>query len=255
MEDRRDPHTVRLEKLARLRELGVNPYPYRFRPTHSAERLTAEGDALVAAGTAVALAGRVMARRDMGKAAFAHVKDGAARLQVYVRQDVVGPAAFAVFGLVDLGDYLGLHGTMMRTKTGELTLRVERLELLAKAIRALPAPKVELRDGAQVVHDAVHDVEFRYRQRYADLALNDEVRAVQAHVDPAVAYRHDALGAVLQSRELQFHFHSPLVDRLEEPPANPPIRRSVCSVSSVVKQFSRREHHRFVANGIETPLD
>ncbi len=178
MEDRHDPRAIRLEKLARLRELGVNPYPYRFRPTHSAERLSAEGDALIEAGTAVSLAGRVMARRDMGKAAFAHVKDGPARLQVYVRQDVVGPAAFALFGLVDLGDYLGLHGTMMRTKTGELTLRVERLELLAKAIRALPVPKVELRGGAQVVHDEVRDVEFRYRQRYADLALNEDVARV-----------------------------------------------------------------------------
>jgi lysyl-tRNA synthetase, class II len=174
-EEHQDARAIRLEKLERLRERGVNPYPYRFRPTHRAAELIAQGEALLAGGAAVALAGRVVARRDMGKAAFAHVKDNQARLQVYVRQDVVGEEAFARFGLVDLGDYLGLQGTMMRTKTGELTLRVESLELLAKAIRPLPVPKVEVRDGKEVVHHEVRDVEFRYRQRYADLALNDEV--------------------------------------------------------------------------------
>jgi lysyl-tRNA synthetase class 2 len=178
MQEHEDPRSVRLEKLQRLRTLGVEPYPYRFRPTHRAAELIEQGDALVAGGAAVALAGRVVARRDMGKAAFAHVKDNHARLQIYVRQDVVGAEAFERFGLVDLGDFLGLHGTMMRTRTGELTLRVERCELLAKAIRALPVPKVEVRDGEQVVHHEVRDVEFRYRQRYADLALNDEVARV-----------------------------------------------------------------------------
>ena len=80
--------------------------------------------------------------------------------------------------MLDLGDYLGLHGIMMRTKTGELTLRVKSVQLLAKATLPLPVPKVEERDGETVVHDEVKDVEFRYRQRYADLALNDDVAEV-----------------------------------------------------------------------------
>lgn len=178
MEEHRDPRQTRLEKLARLRDRGVEPYPYRFRFTHRAGELLAAGDALIEAGEEIALAGRVMAVRDMGKAAFAHVKDNHERLQVYIRRDVVGEQAFDLFGLCDLGDYLGLHGKMMRTKTGELTLRVEKLELLSKSLRPLPVPKVEVRGEAQVVHDEVRDVEFRYRQRYADLALNDEVARI-----------------------------------------------------------------------------
>ena len=172
------PREMRLEKLSRLRQLGVNPYPYRFRPSHSAKELADQGEALVTEGAEISLAGRVMARRDMGKAAFAHLKDSLERLQIYVRQDGVSPQDWECFSLIDLGDYLGVHGTMMRTKTGELTVRVSRLELLAKAIRPLPVPKVETRDGEEVVHDGVRDVEFRYRQRYADLALNNDVARV-----------------------------------------------------------------------------
>jgi lysyl-tRNA synthetase class 2 len=116
--------------------------------------------------------------RRQGKAAFCHVKDAHRRLQVYVRQDEVGDSAYGVFGLCDLGDYLGFRGAMMRTRTGELTLRARAVEVLAKAVRPLPVPKVEVKDGQQVVHDEVRDVEFRYRQRYADLALNDGVADV-----------------------------------------------------------------------------
>jgi lysyl-tRNA synthetase class 2 len=178
MEAHQDPLQIRLDKLRRLRELGVEPYPYRFSPSHGVPELIAAAEPLLADEPEVSVAGRIVALRDMGKAAFAHIKGGQQRLQIYVRRDEVGEQAFAVFGLCDLGDYLGLHGTMMRTRTGELTLRVARLELLAKAVRPLPVPKVEVKDGEDVVHDEVHDVEFRYRQRYADLALNDEVARV-----------------------------------------------------------------------------
>lgn len=178
MEELSDQRRNRLEKLNNLRQRGVNPYPYRFEPTHKAEELLEQGDALIEGETEVALAGRLMAMRDMGKAAFAHLKDNHHRIQVYIRKDVVGDDAFEVFGLCDLGDHLGLRGKMMRTKTGELTLRVEKLELLSKALRPLPVPKVEVKDGEEIVHHEVRDVEFRYRQRYADLALNDEVARV-----------------------------------------------------------------------------
>jgi len=180
MDDLNEQQQVRLDKLRRLRELGVEPFPYRYAPTHSAAALVAAGDALVESGAEVALAGRLMALRRQGKAAFCHVSDRHTRLQAYVRQDVVGEAAFERFGLLDLGDYVGLRGTMMRTRTGELTLRVRELELLAKALRPLPVAKVEVVEGRQVVHDQVHDTEFRYRQRYADLATNDDVARVFA---------------------------------------------------------------------------
>ncbi len=178
MDEHHEQQDVRLAKLKRLREQGIQPYPYRFDFSHTARQVHDHADTLLSSGREVALAGRLMAVRRQGKALFAHVKDNHARLQVYLRQDEVGPEAFERFDLTDLGDYLGLHGTVMRTRTGELTLRVKRWELLAKALRPLPVPKVEERDGVQVVHDAVKDVEFRYRQRYADLALNDEVARV-----------------------------------------------------------------------------
>jgi lysyl-tRNA synthetase class 2 len=178
MDEHHAPQEVRLDKLKRLRELGIAAYPYRFAFTHTARQVHDHAETLLASGEELALAGRLMAVRRQGKAVFAHVKDNHARLQIYLRQDEAGAEAFERFELTDLGDYVGLHGTVMRTKTGELTLRVKRWELLAKALRPLPSPKVEEKDGVQVVHGAVTDVEFRYRQRYADLALNDGVAAV-----------------------------------------------------------------------------
>ncbi len=178
MDDYGDQVRIRLDKLTRLRELGVDPYPYRFAPTHEAWALLEQGDALVESGGEVALAGRLVALRRQGKAAFAHVKDNHTRIQIYVRQDAVGEDAFAVFELFDLGDHIGARGTMMRTRTGELTLRVSRIELLSKAIRPMPVPKVEVRNGEEVVHDRFQDTEQRYRQRYVDLALNDPVAEV-----------------------------------------------------------------------------
>ena len=169
---------IRLDKLKRLRERGIIPYPYRFAFTHTAQQILDHADTLLANEEEVAVAGRLVAVRRQGKALFAHLKDNHVRLQLYLRQDEAGPEAFERFDLVDLGDYIGLHGTVMRTKTGELTVRVKRWELLAKALRPLPVPKVEEKDGVQVVHHAVVDVEFRYRQRYADLALNDGVAKV-----------------------------------------------------------------------------
>jgi lysyl-tRNA synthetase class 2 len=173
-----DQVNIRLGKLRRLRELGLNPYPYRFEVTHEAKALHERGDALIASAEEVALAGRVVALRKQGKACFAHIKDNHARMQVYVRMDEVGERAFEIFDLLDLGDFAGFRGVMMRTKTGELTLRVKQLEPLAKAVRPPPVPKVEVRDGVEVVHDELADVEMRYRQRYLDLAMNDAVAGV-----------------------------------------------------------------------------
>ncbi|MFI5399841.1 MAG: lysine--tRNA ligase [SAR324 cluster bacterium] len=178
MDEHHAQQDIRFDKLKRLRERGIDAYPYRFAFTHTAQQVHDQADRLMAGGDEIALAGRLMAVRRQGKAAFAHIKDNHVRLQIYLRQDEAGLEAFERFGLTDLGDYVGLHGTVMRTKTGELTLRVKGWELLAKALRPLPVPKVEEKDGVQVVHDAVADVEFRYRQRYADLALNDGVAKV-----------------------------------------------------------------------------
>ncbi|MBI3992968.1 MAG: lysine--tRNA ligase, partial [Candidatus Lambdaproteobacteria bacterium] len=178
IDDQNEQRRIRLDKLERIRAAGVNPFPYRFRPTHRAEALLTRAEALVASGETVTVAGRLVAVRRQGKAAFGHVRDNFTRLQIYLRKDELGEAGFALFELLDLGDHVGLSGVMMITKTGEPTFRVRELTLLAKAVRPLPVPKVELKEGAQVVHNEVHDVEFRYRQRYADLATSDHVAQV-----------------------------------------------------------------------------
>ena len=178
MQDSSDQRQTRLDKLARFRELGVEPYPYSFDSTHTVPELQEQGDALLESGAQVRLSGRLMAVRGQGKAMFGNVQAQHQRLQIYVRKDEVGDSGFEQFGLCDIGDFLGITGTMMRTKTGELTLRAQEVMLLSKAIRPMPVPKVEEKDGERIVHDEVTDKEFRYRQRYVDLALNPEVAQV-----------------------------------------------------------------------------
>ncbi|MCI0453259.1 MAG: lysine--tRNA ligase, partial [Candidatus Latescibacteria bacterium] len=158
---------TRIEKLEALREDGVNPYPYRFAVTYTVADVRANEKALAQAGTAVRVAGRVMALRGHGKTVFGHVEDASGRIQFYVRRDDLGEATFARFERVEVGDILGVAGTMFRTKTDELTLKVESFEVLAKSIRPLPEK-----------WHGLTDKEIRYRQRYVDLVVNPEVREV-----------------------------------------------------------------------------
>jgi len=160
----------RVEKTRRLRELGCRPYPSRFERTHTLGQVVAEfGDAseedLAQARPAVRVAGRVLTKRKMGKASFATLGDGEARLQVYVRKDVVGEEGYRLLGLVDLGDFIGVGGYVMRTRTGELSVQATELSFLSKAL--LPPPEK---------WHGLSDVEVRYRQRYVDLMANPEVR-------------------------------------------------------------------------------
>jgi lysyl-tRNA synthetase class 2 len=160
----------RLAKARALRALGVDPYPARFVRTHSLRAIQAEHDArtleeLEALSAPVSIAGRVLTRRGHGKASFATLADGEASLQVYVRQDTVGARAYQVFDLVDLGDHLGVSGTVMRTRKGELSVLAREITFLAKAL--LPPPEK---------WHGLSDVETRYRQRYQDLMANPDVR-------------------------------------------------------------------------------
>ncbi len=177
-EDRPKPVRDRWAKLLRLRALGVEPYAYAFDPTHDlAGALAAwpgEGE-----GPEVRVAGRIESLRDMGKSMFAHLADRSGRLQVYVRRPDLEPTHGELLGLLDLGDWVGVSGPLFRTRTGEVTVRAERVELLAKALRPLPFGKVEVTEsGERIVHSGFADTESRYRQRYADLAVNPEVREV-----------------------------------------------------------------------------
>ncbi len=167
---------VRRQKLARLSELAVNPYPYHFRRTVVARQVVenfAEYE-----GKEVALAGRVMSLRRMGKATFAHIADASGKIQIYVRLDQVGEKAYEVFELVDIGDFVGVKGEVFRTKTGETTVLVKEFALLAKSLRPLPIVKEREVDGQRQVFDQFADVELRYRQRYVDLVVNPQVREV-----------------------------------------------------------------------------
>jgi lysyl-tRNA synthetase, class II len=171
----------RVRKLEQLRALGVEPFGYSYDVTHTsaqAKDILAEGKS--EDSTPVRIAGRLISMRGHGKTTFAHLSDRAGRIQLYFRKDEVGEAQFAVLSLLYIGDWIGVTGSMMLTKTGELTVRVATLEVLAKAIRPLPMGKEETDEatGERVVHSGFVDLEQRYRQRYADLAVNPEVREV-----------------------------------------------------------------------------
>jgi len=164
---------ARKEKLQQLLERGVVAYAYRFDRSGTAQAAAEgfkDGD-----GAVHRLAGRLVALRGHGKTTFAHLADLSGKIQLYFKLDVLGAAAYEVVGLLDLGDFVGVEGPLFRTKTGEVTLRVERLTLLAKALRPLPLGK---EDEAGVRHGELADPEIRYRQRYADLAVHAEVRAI-----------------------------------------------------------------------------
>jgi lysyl-tRNA synthetase class 2 len=163
---------LRQEKLVEIAKLGQATYPNQFRSTHTiaeirAKWLASEAEALEANRITVTIAGRIMAIRAQGKAGFATLQQGGERLQIYVRQDAVGEQGFALYKLLDLGDHIGVTGYLFRTRTGELTIHVETLTFLAKAMLALP----------EKFH-GLADMELRYRQRYVDLFTNLESREV-----------------------------------------------------------------------------
>jgi len=147
--------------------MGINPYPYRFQRTHSIQSLIEQEEALSSSNTTIAVAGRVMSLRKHGHTAFGHVKDDTGKIHFYIRDDQVSELEFKVFKLIDIGDIVGIWGELFRTKTGELTILVKKLELLSKSLRPLP----EKWHGLQ-------NKELRYRRRYLDLIVNDDVREV-----------------------------------------------------------------------------
>jgi lysyl-tRNA synthetase class 2 len=163
---------LRKSKLAQIEDLGQSAYPNQFPASHTLPEVRAkwgntQTEDLETRPVTVAVAGRIMAIRSQGKAGFATLQQGGERLQIYVRLDAVGEQAFAVYKLLDLGDHIGVSGYLFRTRTGELTVHVERLTFLAKAMLALP----------EKFH-GLADVELRYRQRYVDLFVNLESREV-----------------------------------------------------------------------------
>ena len=169
---------ARREKLDALVEQGTPPFAYRFDRTHqAADALAAYPDGQDTDGETVRLAGRLVSWRSAGKTAFAHLADSSGRIQLYFRRDVLGEDAFGLTKHFDLGDVVGIQGPLFRTRTGEVTVRVTQVEMLAKSLRPLPFGKEEVVDGQLVRHSGLVDEEQRSRQRYVDLAVHPEVRA------------------------------------------------------------------------------
>lgn len=157
---------LRYQKADRLREENVNPYPTGWNPTHDSAVIRKNEDALIESKEPVRVAGRVMTVRHMGKASFFHLKDEGGRIQVYLKKDLVPEEDYRLFKeFVDMGDIVGVEGTVFITKTGELSVQASNFVLLTKSTRPLPEK-----------WHGLTDKETRYRQRYVDLIVNDDVR-------------------------------------------------------------------------------
>ncbi|MBN2415883.1 lysine--tRNA ligase [bacterium] len=176
MESLNDLRKQRIDKLGRIRDLNLEPFAYAYEQTHFAADI-------VAAFTgeeqeSVSVAGRLMTVRRMGKASFAHLMDRSGRIQLYIKQDHIGERSYDLFKLLDIGDIVGVTGTVFKTRTGETTVLAESLTLLAKNLRPLPIVKEKIEDDEKVIFDQFADKEMRYRQRYVDLIVNPDVRDV-----------------------------------------------------------------------------
>lgn len=170
-EELNDQLMVRREKMNNLREKGMDPFGKRFDRTHQTKELIMqygelEKEVLEEKSVSVSLAGRIMTKRGKGKAGFANIQDLTGQIQIYVRKDAIGDDSYEIFNTADLGDIIGISGTLFKTKVGELSVKVQEFQLLTKSLRPLP--------------DKFHglkDVEQRYRQRYLDLIMSEESKA------------------------------------------------------------------------------
>lgn len=166
----------RYEELDELKEKGIETYAYSFDTDSYSDEIKNNFEKYE--NNTVKLAGRIMAIRRMGKASFAHIMDQKGRIQVYLKKDEIGDS-YDAFRLMDIGDIIGIEGYVFKTKTGETSVHVKSLKLLAKSLRPLPiAKEVEDEKGNKVVFDQFADKELRYRQRYVDLVVNPQVKDV-----------------------------------------------------------------------------
>jgi len=177
-EKKDDLKEIRLEKLKKIQEMGINPYPYFFKREHYNKDITGNYDKFE--GKDVSIAGRIMAVRRMGKKVFfSDLRDETGKIQLYVRIDKIGEEKFRLYELLDIGDIIGVKGEVFKTKSGEITVFVKNFELLSKTLVPLPIVKTkEEETGEKEIFDAVTDKEFRYRKRYVDLIINPEVKDI-----------------------------------------------------------------------------
>ena len=179
-----DLEQVRVEKLNALAGQGIPPYPTRSAVTLRIGDAIARFQAAEAAGTAEAepvaatIAGRMRSLRVMGKLAFTHIEDNSGWIQLFLRVNELEDQLAFFKEYFDIGDFIEATGTVARTKTGEISLIATSIRMLSKAITPLPAAKEKVVDGVTVRHTALSDPEIRYRQRYADLIVNPDVKRI-----------------------------------------------------------------------------
>src|SRR3990170_1887092 len=190
MDETSDLFQQRVRKLEVLRKEGIDPYPNHFKVTHTSKDLhetlgSKSDEELKSSQGTFSVAGRILAIRDFGKSSFIQIQDRDGRIQAYFKKEVLGEEAFRLYKTFDIGDFVGLEGKIFRTKTHELTLLTERVQLLVKSLRPLPEK-----------WHGLTDIETRYRQRYLDLVANPAVPEVFLRRSRIVA----ALRAFLDSR-------------------------------------------------------
>lgn len=160
----------RVEKLKKITDSGVNPYPYSYIVSHKSKDILKDEKQFE--GKTITIAGRIMSLRKMGKASFCHVQDEAGRIQIYVRRDDIGIEAYQNFKLLDIGDFIGVEGYVFKTKMGETSIHANVVTILSKSIR--PIPIVKEKEGEEF--DSFTDKEQRYRNRHLDLIVNHDVK-------------------------------------------------------------------------------
>ena len=160
----------RKEKLSKIKDNGINPYPVNFSPKDSTKIILSDYKSWE--GKDVTIAGRIMALRKMGKVSFSQIMDSGGRIQIFISRDSLGESMYNTFKLLDIGDFIGISGEVFKTKTGEISIKASSIILLSKSIR--PLPVVKEKDGK--LFDSFTDKEQRYRNRHLDLILNPEVK-------------------------------------------------------------------------------
>ena len=160
----------RKDKLKKLEEMGIDPYPQKYSPTHLSSIIISDYESIE--GKDVNVAGRIMSIRRMGKSSFFHIQDGGGRLQIFLKRDDIGEDIYNHFKLLDIGDFVGVEGFVFKTKVNEISIHAKNLTVLCKSIRPLPIVK----EKEDTTFDAFSDKEQRYRNRHLDLIVNTDIR-------------------------------------------------------------------------------
>lgn len=167
---------LRREKLQKIKDKGIDPYPIKSERSHKIIELWNEQDKFIKDETKVTIAGRLIAMRRQGKLGFGNLSDISGKIQLFVRRDELGEENYELFKLCDVGDFIQVTGVAFITQTGEFSLKASNIKLLTKNLRPIPAVKERKEDGKVIRYDEFADIELRFRKRYLDLLLNPEIK-------------------------------------------------------------------------------